>query len=189
MKRDEAIEIIKNVLPESRYEHTLRVTDTAKMLSKTYNESEAEIELAALLHDYAKHRPKEELKRWILKTNLPKDLLYYHHELWHGPVGSVLIERELGVINHSVQQAIRFHTTGRANMSNIELIVYLADYIEPGRNFPGVENVRALAKRSLHEACFVAAKQTLEYLISKKQSIYPDSLHIYNDLRQYIEPK
>lgn len=184
MKLDDLKKIVKSHLQLDRYEHTLRVVETARELALRFNGPLKEAELAAMLHDYAKQRPKEELRRWILKSSLPKDLLDYHHELWHAPVGSILIERELGITNISVQNAVRYHTTGRAKMSQLELIVFLADYIEPGRNFPAVKEVREKAKEDLVHASLLASRNSVMYLLKKNQAIYPDSFHVYNDLTE-----
>src|SRR5699024_5245340 len=117
---DEAIAHVKPHLTKERFDHTLRVAQTAVKLAEVYNESTEKAELAAIFHDYAKYRPLAELRRWIGQSYLPKDLLDYHHELWHGPVGAMLIEREYGIKDTDVQNAIYYHTTGKANMSKLE---------------------------------------------------------------------
>ncbi|BAC13940.1 bis(5'-nucleosyl)-tetraphosphatase (symmetrical) YqeK [Oceanobacillus iheyensis] len=173
-------------LTEHRFAHTLRVVDTAVELSKRFNESIRNAELAAIFHDYAKYYNQSTMKQIIIETDLPNDLLNYHHELWHGPVASHIIKEKYGVETTDVLNAIKYHTTGRANMSQLEKIIFLADYIEPGRQFPGVEEVRKLAQEDLTKACWMAAKNTTMYLISKNNTIYPDSIHAYNDLRNQI---
>jgi len=185
MNADEAKRIVKPHLTNARYEHTLRVAATAVKLAKVYNESaeiREKIELAAIFHDYAKYRPLDEMKRWIKQSYLPKDLLDYHYELWHGPVAALLIEKEYGIRDKDIQLAIRYHTTGRANMSRFEMLLFIADYIEPGRSFPGVEEVRQMAKQDLVSACWMASRNTIQFLMSKGSTIYPDSFHAYNDL-------
>jgi predicted HD superfamily hydrolase involved in NAD metabolism len=185
MDINEAKAIVKPHLTEARYEHTLRVASTAVHLASLHNQSaeaKAKIELAAIFHDYAKYWSLEELRRWLRQSTLPKDLLDYHHELWHGPVASLLIEHQYGIDDRDIQLAIRYHTTGRANMTTFEMLLFLADYIEPGRSFPGVEEVRQLAKHDLVAACWKASKNTIEFLLSKGSTLYPDSVHAYNDL-------
>lgn len=185
MNVNEAKKIVKDHLPIARYEHTLRVAETAVTLANLHGQSQEtvnKVELAAVFHDYAKYRSKEEQKRWIEQSMLPKDLLLYHHELWHGPVASLLIEHEYGIRDKAVQQAIYYHTTGRANMSDVEMLVFIADYIEPARSFPGVEEVREMARQNLVTACWMASKNTIQFLMSKGSTIYPDTFHAYNDL-------
>ncbi|SDK52862.1 bis(5'-nucleosyl)-tetraphosphatase (symmetrical) YqeK [Sediminibacillus albus] len=187
MERSEALAIVEPQLNKARFEHTIRVTDTALELAKKYGGKLKTVELAAIFHDYAKYRNRAEMQRWIETEPLPKDLLDYHHELWHGPVGALLVKREAGIENEDVLSAIRWHTTGRAAMSHIEKLVFLADYIEPGRDFPGVDQVRDAAKQDLDFACWMVSKNTITYLISKNQRIYPDTFHAYNDLTKVME--
>ena len=182
MKRTEALEIVKEQLKLSRYEHTIRVTDTAVDLAKYYEQPIDKIEIAAILHDYAKYRDKAEMSRWIETSNLSKDLLQYHSELWHGPVGALLVKFEVGIEDPIILEAIHCHTTGKAHMNMVEKIIFLADYIEPGRDFPGVEAVRIQAKQDLDYACLLALKNTIDHLVIQEQLVYPDALHAYNDL-------
>ncbi|MFC4022728.1 bis(5'-nucleosyl)-tetraphosphatase (symmetrical) YqeK [Oceanobacillus longus] len=186
MKIELAIEKVKPHLTEARFRHTLRVAETAVHLAGVYNGSISKAELAAVFHDYAKYRPLREMEHWIKKSSLPKDLLGYHSELWHGPVGSLLVEWEHGIADTEIQDAIHFHTTGRANMSKLEKIIFLADYIEPGRKFPGVEEVREMAQQDLTKACWMASKNTISHLMKKNATIYPDSFYAYNDLTNQI---
>ncbi|MFA1820477.1 bis(5'-nucleosyl)-tetraphosphatase (symmetrical) YqeK [Virgibacillus oceani] len=183
MKKDKAIDTVKKQLTRERFEHTLRVAETGIHLAKLYDASEEKTELAAILHDYAKYREPEEMARWIKTTGtLPKDLLNYHHELWHGPVGAVLVERECGIKDKDILSAIHYHTTGKGKMSKLEMIIFLADYIEPKRNFPGVEEVREMAETDLLRACWMTARNTCMFLIQKEATVYPDTFHAYNDL-------
>jgi predicted HD superfamily hydrolase involved in NAD metabolism len=183
MNRDRAIEAVKKQLTKERFEHTLRVAETGKHLAKLYNGSLVKTELAAILHDYAKYREPEEMARWIKTTKvLPKDLLNYHRELWHGPVGAVLVERECGIKDKDILSAIYYHTTGRAMMSKLEMIIFLADYIEPKRSFPGVEEVRKMAEIDLLRACWMASRNTCMFLMQKEATVYPDTFNAYNDL-------
>ncbi|API90598.1 hypothetical protein J32TS6_01300 [Virgibacillus pantothenticus] len=178
-----AMEKVKPQLTKERYAHSIRVAETAKKLAHRFGEDVSRAELAGVLHDYAKYRSKEELARWIKTSSvLPKDLLHYHHELWHGPVGALLIESELGLKDKEIHGAIRYHTTGKANMSKLEMIIFLADYIEPGRKFPGVDEVRKIAENDLHKACWMALANTIRFLIGKQATVYPDTLYAYNDL-------
>lgn len=182
MEREQALKIVKKQLTEHRYQHTLGVTDTAILLAKQYGADEKKAELAAIFHDYAKFRPKDEMREIIVKQGMPRDLLEYNAELWHAPVGAYLVEHEAGITDREVLDAIRFHTSGRPGMTNLEKVVYLADYIEPGRHFPGVEEVRELAKLNLNDALIKAVQNTIIFLMKKNQAIYPETFHTYNDL-------
>lgn len=182
MERHEALEIVKKQLTEHRYQHTLGVMETAISLAKRYGADEKKAELAAIFHDYAKFRPKEEMKQIILAQNMPNDLLAYNSELWHAPVGAYLVQTEAGIHDEEILNAIRYHTSGRSDMTLLEKIVYVADYIEPGRIFPGVEDVRELAQHDLDEALIQALKNTVQFLLKKNQPIYPATIDTYNAL-------
>jgi predicted HD superfamily hydrolase involved in NAD metabolism len=182
MERHEALEIVKKQLTEHRYQHTLGVMETAIQLAKQYGADVKKAELAAIFHDYAKFRSKEEMKQIILEQNMPNDLLVYNTELWHAPVGAYLVKTEVGIQDEDILDAIRYHTSGRANMTLLEKIVYVADYIEPGRIFPGVDEVRELAQQDLDKALIKALQNTIQFLLKKNQPIYPDTIHTYNSL-------
>lgn len=182
MDRNQALERVRVELTEHRYIHTIGVLETAIDLAVRYGAEEKKAELAAIFHDYAKFRPKEEMKRIIINEGLGHELLLHNEELWHAPVGAYLVEKEVGIADSEIINAIRFHTSGRPNMSLLEKIIYVADYIEPGRNFPGVEEVRELAKISLDEALIKAIHNTIVFLMKKKQPIFPDTFLTYNDL-------
>lgn len=182
MNREEALAHVKEILPEQRYLHTLGVVETAKALAEVYGADVEHAETAAMLHDMAKHQDRDAMKNLIQEENMDPRLLLFHHELWHAPVGAYLAKMTMGVESQDVLNAIRFHTTGRAEMSLLEKIIYLADSIEPGRKFPGVDYVREAAYTDLDKALRRAVKQSILFLIEKKQRIFPDTLECYNDL-------
>nr|WP_308410492.1 bis(5'-nucleosyl)-tetraphosphatase (symmetrical) YqeK [Bacillus sp. Marseille-P3661] len=169
-------------MTEKRYNHTLGVMETAVNLAEKYGADLKKAELAAIFHDYAKFRPKDEMRMIILEQAMPKELVEYHSELWHAPVGAFLVQKEIGIEDDDILQAIRFHTTGNKNMSLLDKIVFLADYIEPGRNFPGVDEARELAFKDLDAAVVLALKNTIKFLLDKNQLVYPDTLTTYNAL-------
>jgi len=187
MERQKALDLVKIQLTEHRYQHTLGVMETAISLAGKYGADVKKAELAAIFHDYAKFRPKEEMKEIIMSQGFPEDLLVYNTELWHAPVGAYLVEKETGVSDQEVLDAIRYHTSGRPNMTILEKVIYLADYIEPGRHFPGVEEVRELAKESLDKALVKSVQNTILFLMKKNQTIYPETFYTYNDLIQKLE--
>ncbi|WP_062104618.1 bis(5'-nucleosyl)-tetraphosphatase (symmetrical) YqeK [Bacillus niameyensis] len=183
MNRDQALTIVKKQLGEGpRYQHTLRVTECAIKLAEKYGADIEQTELAAIFHDYAKLMPIDELKRRIELTNEDSRLLVYPPELWHGPVAARIICEQFGIANPDVIAAIRYHTTGRAGMSLLEKVIYLADYIEPGRSFPGIEETRELAEISLDQAVLKALSNTILFLLKKNASIFPDTFEAYNSL-------
>lgn len=182
MDMGEARKIVREALTKDRYEHSLRVCETAQCLANHYGESTEKTALASIFHDYAKCFSKEILKEHIVTFKLPQQLLDFHHELWHGPVGAKLVEKRYGILDDDILSAIRYHTTGRAGMSRLELIIFVSDYIEPARSFPGVDEVREVAKGNLESAAQLALKNSIIFLINKCTTIFPDTIHAYNEL-------
>lgn len=187
MNLNEVRSIIKEKLSLDRYEHTIRVYDTAIQLAKRYDVAIDKVSLAALLHDYAKCFTEDELKQSITKFSLPRELLQYHKELWHGPVGAMIAKEKYGIVDQTILNAIYYHTTGRENMGVLELIIFVADYIEPGRSFPGVEEVRNMAELNLKEAARKALQNTIIFLMRKDATIYPDTFLAYNELTNQMK--
>ncbi|MEC0707591.1 bis(5'-nucleosyl)-tetraphosphatase (symmetrical) YqeK [Bacillus haynesii] len=182
MKREEALACVQEQLTEQRYIHTVGVMETAVKLAERFGADVKKAETAAIFHDYAKFRPKEEMKQIILDGGGPLEVLDFHHELWHAPAGAALVKTEVGITDEDILSAIRFHTSGRPNMTLLEKVIYVADYIEPGRRFPGVEEVRTLAEEDLDSALIQALKNTIIFLISKNQAVYLETVATYNAL-------
>lgn len=164
-----------------RFEHVLRVRNTAVILAEKHAISAEDAEIAALFHDIAKNEAKQLLEKNLMKKNVDKRYLSFHHELWHAPVGAIIAHEEFGVKNEDILNAIRFHTTGRASMSPLEKLIYVADMIEPGREFPNVEKLRELALGNLDVAMGACIYQSVQFLVSKKAQVFPDSIDCYNE--------
>ncbi len=109
-------------------------------------------------------------------------MLDYNAELWHGPVASILIQERFDIHDEEIVLAVRYHTSGRENMSLLEKVVCLADYIEPSRQFPGVEEIREIAEQDIDEALRLALDGTIQFLIKKKMKIYPLTMIARNNL-------
>jgi len=183
MKREELLQRVKEQMNEHRFTHTLGVASTSVKLAKKYGADPEQAELAGLLHDFCKYWDKERMKAIIEESDqIPSDLLQYDKELWHAPVGAVVVKNEMGVSDPLVLNAIASHTSGRPGMGLLEKILWLADYIEPGRHFPGVDEVREIAEKSLDQALITAMGNTIIFLVKQKKQIYPLTLETYNDL-------
>lgn len=182
MKREEALKIVKKQLTDHRYQHTVGVMETAVALAQKYGVDEKKAELAAIFHDYAKFRDKEEMRSIIMEQNMDEELLEYNSELWHAPVGAYLVEKEAGITDTEILDAIRYHTSGRPKMTKLEKVIYLADYIEPGRKFPGVEEVREIAEKDLNKALIQSIQNSIIFLMKKNKRIFPLTFYTFNDL-------
>ncbi|NIK75224.1 putative HD superfamily hydrolase involved in NAD metabolism [Paenibacillus castaneae] len=182
MKREQMIEKVKAQMPERRWLHTQGVMDTAILLAKRFGEDPVRAELAAILHDVAKYWPTGRMEEMIRDKNLPSELLLYDKELWHAPVGAWVAEHEYGVTDTDVLNAIRYHTSGRREMSKLEKIVCLADYMEPGRDFPGVNIIRELSEQHLEQALLAGFNSTITFLLEKGKRIFPLTIEARNAL-------
>ena len=182
MKYEQLLEEMKERMPEKRWIHTKGVTLTAIKLAQKYGVDQEKAEIAGILHDCVKYAEKEWLKEKIITEGMDPLLLEFHHELWHAPVGSYVAEHEYDIKDQDTLNAIKYHTTGRVGMSDLEKIVYIADMIEPNRQYPGVDVLREVAEKDLNDAMLQCVQHSIAFLINKKQSIYPDSFHCYNDL-------
>ncbi|WP_147802963.1 bis(5'-nucleosyl)-tetraphosphatase (symmetrical) YqeK [Alkalicoccus halolimnae] len=183
MNEAHALKAVKDALKPVRYEHTVRVLETADQLCSLYGGNRNKIRLAAILHDYAKYRPAEEMRNKVSSSDkLPDNLQLFGDELLHSFVGAVFVEEELEVKDREILEIIAVHTTGKRNMTLEQKIVFLADYIEPGRTFSGAETARKKAEKSLDEACLTVLSQTISFLSEKRWPIYPDTFEAYNDL-------
>lgn len=167
---------LKRTLSDKRLTHSLLVAYAARQLACMHGMDEKQAALAGLLHDCAKCLPLAELQR-IARENrllLDKETLQSSN-LLHGPVGAVVAEKEYGVTDPNILASICCHTTGKVGMMPLDMIVYLADKIEPSRrSYPALEEVRALSRVNLAGAMLHSLESTLEYV--KKQNTTPHPL-------------
>lgn len=180
MTRSELVERLRNALRESRFNHVLRVEATAIKLAKQYGVDVEKASIAGLCHDYAKQRPDEDFIEEIKKKGLNPDLLNYGNAIWHGVVGAELIKDELGIWDEDILNAVRHHTTGAPVMTKLEQVIYMADYIEPARDFNGVDKARTLTATSLEAGVAFQTKHTLAYLVTNGKPVYPKTIDTYN---------
>ena len=180
LKREELMQKVQMQMSERRFRHVLGVEETAVALAGRYGCSQEKASIAALTHDYAKERPDDEFELIIKRDEYNPELLDYGNAIWHGLVGASIVQRELGIDDEEILTAIRLHTTGAAEMSVLEKVIYVADYIEPNRSFPGVKEARDIALVSLDEAVAYETKHTLLHLVEQEQKIYPKTIETYN---------
>ncbi|TXK84063.1 bis(5'-nucleosyl)-tetraphosphatase (symmetrical) YqeK [Paenibacillus sp. N3.4] len=187
MNRDKLMAAVKAQMPEKRWLHTLGVMETSVILAKRFGGDPVKADLAAILHDYCKYWPVQDQAKVIRENSLPQDLLDYEKELWHSHAGAYIAQTEFGIHDEEILDAIRYHTSGREQMSLMDKIVCLADYIEPGRDFPGVDHIRELAKHSLEMALIAGFDSTISFLLGKGKRIYPLTILTRNDLILQIQ--
>ncbi|WP_340022063.1 bis(5'-nucleosyl)-tetraphosphatase (symmetrical) YqeK [Paenibacillus sp. FSL K6-1096] len=187
--REALIEQVSGQMPDKRWKHTLGVMASSVELAQRYGADPARAETAAILHDVAKYWPVERMREVIEQNGLSAELLRYDKQLWHAEVGAFVAEHDYGIHDAEVLDAIRYHTSGRENMTLLDKIVCLADYIEPGRDFPGVNEIRRLAESSLEEGLIAGFDSTISLLLEKRRIVFPLTVLARNDLVRTLEDK
>ncbi|MBY6178261.1 bis(5'-nucleosyl)-tetraphosphatase (symmetrical) YqeK [Staphylococcus warneri] len=182
MNIENAKELVKEKLPEKRYKHSLRVAETAVKLAEIYDGDKDKAKLAGVLHDYCKYDDLSTMYQVVRQYELETDLLSYGGEILHGPVCSAIMENDFDVKDEEVLLAIKYHTTGRQQMTKTEKLVFIADYIEPGRKTPGVEEIRDMAynQGSLDKTIYEISKRTVLFLIQKDITVYGATIACLN---------
>lgn len=167
---------VKRKLSDKRYMHTIGVTYTAASLAMKYECDLNHVMTAGLLHDCAKNMTADDMISYCNKNKIElSDTEKINPELLHAKVGSVLADKKYGIKDEEILSAIRFHTTGKPDMSMMEKIIYVADFIEPGRtNLPNIDIIRKTAFTDIDKALVMILKSTLSYLKTQDCSI--DSL-------------
>lgn len=178
--RDELIKKVHKKLDDKRFQHCLRVEQQAFQLAKQNQVNTEKAAIAGLLHDYAKQRSDHDFIKVINDKQMDPELLDYGNAIWHGVVGAEFIKDELHIFDEEILNAVRRHTVGAPYMTKLDQIIYMADYIEPGRDFPGVEKARELTNQSLKKGVFFQTQQTLKYLVENGRPIYPGTIATYN---------
>ena len=176
-------EYLNSNLKESRYKHSLSVRGTAVELAQKYGEDEFKARLAGLVHDCAKNMNHEEIMAIVEENGYNIDMVSRNNpELLHGLAGAIIAKNVMGIEDEDILNSIAYHTTGRKSMSLLEKIIYIADYVEPLRNFPGVDKLRETVYRDLDEGLLLAFNNTIAYVMSLGQLLHSDTI----DARNYI---
>ncbi len=172
---------LEETLSSKRFKHSIGVMDTAVKLAKKYDEDEDKAAIAGILHDCARNIEGQKVfefcERYGIEVNYITRL---QPQLLHGPIGAALARDVYGVDDEDVIKAIDCHTTGKENMTLLDKIVFIADYIEPGRKFHGVEEIRDLAYKDLDKAILLSLENTIRHILNKGILIHPDTINARN---------
>lgn len=180
---EKIIELIKSRLKEKRFEHSLNVADSARELALKYGADPEKAYTAGLLHDVMKNASEQEQMAVLLDSGIeltPVELA--NKKLWHAVAGAAYVKNVMGIDDREIILAVRYHTTGRADMTLLEKIVYLADYISAERYFNGVETMRKMCNTSMESGMEFALVFGIPDLVSKGKVIHPDSIDLYNEI-------
>lgn len=174
--------ILKGMLPERRLKHSLNVSKCAVKLSEIYKCDKEKAEIAGLVHDCAKYFTGEQIEDSIKRFNVELDPLEVNNiALSHSVIGSYVAVDIFSIKDEEIINAIKYHTTGKENMSLLEKIIYMADLIEEDRNFPRVEELRELTySGKLEEALLLSFNNTIKFVIDNNQLIHPRTIKARN---------
>ncbi len=176
-------EWIKKYESKSRIEHSECVVETAISLYKVWGGNSDVLTYAGLLHDVARDLPAEKLIEIAEKNGYQIDEVEAENPiLLHAPVGAILVKNELGITNKEILNCIAYHTTGRKDITLNESIIYLADFIEPGRNFDDAMYVRNIAYRNLNDALIEETRLNVGFLMKNRIPVHPRTIEMFNAL-------
>lgn len=186
----EFVEEIKKRLSEYRFYHSLNVAESAKQLAEKYGADKEKAFTAGLVHDIMKDTDSNTQLEIMKKGgyNLT-DVEFANRKLWHAMSGEAFLRVELGVTDAEILSAVRCHTTAKANMTLLEKVLYIADYISADRDYEDVDIMREKAQRSLEEAMLYGLQFTIIENVRDGRVIHPDSIHAYNEVALSEERK
>ncbi len=176
-------DIISQRMKAVRFKHSKNVAKEAVRLAKKYGADVEKAELAGILHDATKETDGPEQMSLIRRAGIElTDMEKDSPKLWHAISGSAYIQVELGITDKEVIDAIRYHTTGRAGMTLLDKVIFVADFTSADRDFEGVDRIRRIADKSLDEAVLEGMSFTMSDLALRKLTIAPDTFAGYNEM-------
>lgn len=182
---------LQQALKPKRYVHTLGVAYMSASLAMCHGASHQDALIAGLLHDCAKNHPEDWMLSECLRLEIPlSECEKSIPELIHAAYGAYLAREEYGITQEDILLAVRNHTLGRPDMTVLEQIVYLADYMEPGRNHPttpSLDELRKIAFQSLDEATYLVSKNSIHYFETTGKTADPMTYRVYEYYKNKIQ--
>jgi len=177
MSLEEIKEKLREMLTLKRYQHSINVMNACIELAEIYGADGDKAALAGLVHDCARELDKNEALNICGKYGIiPDKIMKNQPELLHGMAGSYLAKDVFGIEFEDVLTAVANHTMGKEGMDTLSSIVFLADYIEAGRDYPGVEEIRKAAKESLSKGIVAGLDNTIAYILKKGALLHPQTV-------------
>jgi predicted HD superfamily hydrolase involved in NAD metabolism len=184
----DVLPVLRKALDTQRYIHSLGTMALAVLFAPQFGADPDKAALSGILHDCAKCLPKETLLRMAKEYGWDTGEGDRYLPILHGEAGAVLARIEYGVSDPEVLSAITWHVTGKPGMSPLAKTVYLADLIEPGRKYPGVADIRRLARRDINEAMIQGTEKVIEYVRNKQgMTMHPASIEMLQWLKEEKE--
>lgn len=177
---------IEKNLSEKRLNHTYSVAEEAVSLARKHGADIKKARIAALFHDMCRGLSKEASNMYVRHLGLGAKYID-NINLAHSKIAAAIMKKDYGINDKDLINAVAFHTTGRAGMSVLEKIIFLADAIEPGRTYPTVEDTRRKAYENLDIACLDSLERTIEYINERGNYLDSDTLNARNDLKEKLD--
>lgn len=172
--------ILRPLMGEKRFHHSVEVAREAVRLAQRWGADPRKAQTAGILHDICKEFPRQAQLQWARKSGIIlDDLTLQMPRLWHGPAAAGYIAQELSVDDRDILNAVAYHTSGRAEMSRLEKIIYLADLTSAERDYPDVDQMRQAVDRSLEEGMAYSLRYTVARLAQEGEIITPDTYRAY----------
>lgn len=181
MYKEEYVNLIKERLSDYRFHHCVCVAEKAVELAKKNNLDEEKAYIAGILHDITKEESLE-LQKELIESNGYKmtQLEINSPNVYHQMSGAEYIKSVLKIDDEDIIGGVRYHTTGRADMTDFEMLIYLADFTSADRNYPDVEKMREETDKGFLNGMLYSLKYTITKLANQEKQIHPDTLHCYN---------
>ena len=174
---------LRQTLDPERYEHSLSTAQTARQYAKLMKTDENRAFVAGLVHDCAKYLSPEKLLSEANRYNLVVDEIQKKSpHLLHAPLSAVYAQKFYEINDEGILTAVAFHTTGRADMSLLEKVVFTADLLEPLREYDDVDDIRKIAEKDFDMAVLLTLEAVIRSILRKKQLIHPDTIFAYNSM-------
>lgn len=181
-KYDKYKSILQNRLTPKRYHHSLCVADEAVRLAEKYGGNKEKAYLAGLLHDITKNATEQEHLHIFQEFGIMlNDVEKNAEKLWHAVSGAAYIEHILGINDYEIITAVRYHTTARADMSQLEKLLYLADFTSSDRDYDDIDIMREKVEISMEAALDYALSYTINDLVSRGKPLHIDTINAYNE--------
>lgn len=176
---------LKKLLGEKRYNHSVNVMNTARNLAKYWEEDEYKAKVAGLFHDIGKNINYNDAKNLLYKHGMHIDSMDYgSFHLLHGLIGRFMLIDIFGILDEDILDSVENHIMLRKDASNLEKIIYLADMIEPTRDYPGVDHIRYFAYKDLDKAVLMSINSTIIKLVETDRYIGNTTIEARNDILQ-----
>ena len=179
---------VQRHLTEKRFYHSQCVAQEAARLAQRYGADVEKARLAGILHDIMKDTPPEQQLKILQDSGILLTKTQRHNrKLWHALAGAAYLQQTLQVKDGDIVEAVRCHTSGKKDMSLLEKVLFVADYISADRDYPGVEDMRLAADRSLEEAMVEGIRFTVNELMEQRLPVAAESIQAYNDAILLLE--